>query len=101
MEQLCQEIEGVWPANYNCPGQIVVSGENAAVDRLIEEATAAGARKTVKLRVGGAFHSPLVGRAADRLRPALDLEGDERAHAVARPLSVSSRSMSSSAGYEM
>ena len=46
-------------------------GENAAVDRLIEEAAVCGARKTVKLRVSGAFHSPLVARAADRLRPAL------------------------------
>jgi [acyl-carrier-protein] S-malonyltransferase len=72
VEDLCAGIDNVWPANYNCPGQIVVSGENAAVDRLVEEATAAGARKTVKLRVGGAFHSPLVGRAADRLRPALE-----------------------------
>jgi [acyl-carrier-protein] S-malonyltransferase len=72
VEELCAGIDNVWPANYNCPGQIVVSGENAAVDRLVEEATAAGARKTVKLRVRGAFHSPLVGRAADRLRPALE-----------------------------
>jgi [acyl-carrier-protein] S-malonyltransferase len=72
VEELCAGIDNVWPANYNCPGQIVVSGENAAVDRLVEEATAAGARKTVKLRVGGAFHSPLVGQAADRLRPALE-----------------------------
>jgi [acyl-carrier-protein] S-malonyltransferase len=72
VEELCAGIDNVWPANYNCPGQIVVSGDNAAVDRLIDDATAAGARKTVKLRVGGAFHSPLVGRAADRLRPALE-----------------------------
>jgi [acyl-carrier-protein] S-malonyltransferase len=71
VEELCRSIEGVWPANYNCPGQVVVSGENAAVDRLIEEAAARGARKTVKLRVSGAFHSPLVARAADRLQPAL------------------------------
>jgi [acyl-carrier-protein] S-malonyltransferase len=71
VEELCLTIEGVWPANYNCPGQIVVSGENSAVDRLIEEAAARGARKTVKLRVSGAFHSPLVARAAERLRPAL------------------------------
>lgn len=71
VEELCLTIEGVWPANYNCPGQIVVSGENAAVDRLIEEAAARGARKTVKLRVSGAFHSPLVARAAERLRPAI------------------------------
>lgn len=71
VEALCATIEGVWPANYNCPGQIVVSGENAAVDRLIEEAAVRGARKTVKLRVSGAFHSPLVARAAEQLRPAL------------------------------
>jgi [acyl-carrier-protein] S-malonyltransferase len=71
VEELCEHIEGVWPANYNCPGQVVVSGENEAVDRLIAEATARGARKTVKLRVSGGFHSPLVARAAERLRPAL------------------------------
>ncbi len=51
VEELCREIENVWPANYNCPGQLVVSGENAAVDRLLEEAAARGARRTVKLRV--------------------------------------------------
>jgi [acyl-carrier-protein] S-malonyltransferase len=72
VEELCAGIESVWPANYNCPGQVVVSGENAAVDRLIEEAAARGARKTVKLRVSGAFHSPLVERAAESLRPALE-----------------------------
>ena len=71
VEELCEHIEGVWPANYNCPGQVVVSGENEAVDKLIAEATARGARKTVKLRVSGGFHSPLVARAAERLRPAL------------------------------
>jgi [acyl-carrier-protein] S-malonyltransferase len=71
VEKLCLGIEGVWPANYNCPGQIVVSGENSAVDRLLEEAAASGARKTVKLRVSGAFHSPLVAHAAERLEPAL------------------------------
>jgi [acyl-carrier-protein] S-malonyltransferase len=72
VEELCAGIENVWPANYNCPGQVVVSGENAAVDRLIEEASTRGARKTVKLRVSGAFHSPLVEGAADILRPALE-----------------------------
>jgi [acyl-carrier-protein] S-malonyltransferase len=73
VEQLCAEIEGVWPANYNCPGQIVVSGTQAAVDELCARAEEAGARRTVKLKVSGAFHSPLVARAADRLRPALEL----------------------------
>jgi [acyl-carrier-protein] S-malonyltransferase len=72
VEELCESIENVWPANYNCPGQIVISGEPHAVDRLLEEAAARGARKTVKLRVGGAFHSPLVASAAERLRPAVE-----------------------------
>ena len=72
VEELCGSIGNVWPANYNCPGQLVVSGEPAAVDRLLEEATARGARKTVTLRIGGAFHSPLVGSAGERLRPAVE-----------------------------
>jgi [acyl-carrier-protein] S-malonyltransferase len=72
VEELCAGIDNVWPANYNCPGQVVVSGENAAVDLLIQEATERGARKTVKLRVSGAFHSPLVEGAAQTLRPALE-----------------------------
>jgi [acyl-carrier-protein] S-malonyltransferase len=72
VETLCRQILGVWPANYNCPGQIVVSGENPAVDECIERAQAQGARRAVKLKVSGAFHSPLVARAADRLRPAIE-----------------------------
>jgi [acyl-carrier-protein] S-malonyltransferase len=72
VEQLCAEIEGVWPANYNCPGQIVVSGEQRAVEEVCLRAEKLGARRTVKLKVSGAFHSPLVARAADRLRPAIE-----------------------------
>jgi [acyl-carrier-protein] S-malonyltransferase len=72
VEALCRKILGVWPANYNCPGQIVVSGENPAVDECIEQAQSQGARRAVKLQVSGAFHSPLVARAADRLRPAIE-----------------------------
>jgi len=72
VETLCRKILGVWPANYNCPGQIVVSGEDPAVEECCSEAHREGARRTVKLQVSGAFHSPLVARAADRLRPAID-----------------------------
>jgi [acyl-carrier-protein] S-malonyltransferase len=72
VEGLCRKILGVWPANYNCPGQIVVSGENPAVQECIEQAQSHGARRAVKLQVSGAFHSPLVARAADRLRPAIE-----------------------------
>ena len=72
VEELCSEIEGVWPANYNCPGQIVVSGEEDAVEELIGKAALLGAKRTVKLKVSGAFHSPLVAKAAERLKPAVD-----------------------------
>jgi len=72
VERICRRILNVWPANYNCPGQIVVSGENPAVDEACEAAEQEGARRAVKLRVSGAFHSPLVARAADRFRPALE-----------------------------
>jgi [acyl-carrier-protein] S-malonyltransferase len=72
VEELCARIEAVWPANYNCPGQVVVSGEDPSVERCCSEAEEAGARRAVKLKVSGAFHSPLVARAADRLRPAVE-----------------------------
>ncbi|HEY7380063.1 MAG TPA: ACP S-malonyltransferase [Gaiella sp.] len=72
VEKLCRRIIGVWPANYNCPGQIVVSGEDEAVEECCAEAESLGARRAIKLKVSGAFHSPLVGKAADRLKPAID-----------------------------
>jgi [acyl-carrier-protein] S-malonyltransferase len=72
VEGLCKKIHNVWPANYNCPGQIVISGEDDAVGECCSEAEREGARRAVRLRVSGAFHSPLVARAADRLRPAVE-----------------------------
>ena len=72
VESLCRKIVGVWPANYNCPGQIVVSGEEPAVEECCEQAEREGAKRAIRLRVSGAFHSPLVARAADRLRPAIE-----------------------------
>jgi [acyl-carrier-protein] S-malonyltransferase len=72
VERICRRILNVWPANYNCPGQVVVSGENPSVDEACAAAEEEGARRAVKLRVSGAFHSPLVAKAADRLRPALE-----------------------------
>jgi len=72
VEEICRRIAGVWPANYNCPGQLVVSGENEAVEEARWKAELEGARRTVKLKVTGAFHSPLVAKAAERLRPAIE-----------------------------
>jgi [acyl-carrier-protein] S-malonyltransferase len=72
VEALCKKIHNVWPANYNCPGQLVISGQTPAVDECCSEAQREGARRAVRLRVSGAFHSPLVAHAAERLRPAID-----------------------------
>jgi [acyl-carrier-protein] S-malonyltransferase len=72
VESLCRKIANVWPANYNCPGQLVISGETPSVDEACVEAEREGARRAIKLRVSGAFHSPLVERAAEALRPAVE-----------------------------
>jgi [acyl-carrier-protein] S-malonyltransferase len=72
VEGLCRKISNVWPANYNCPGQLVISGETASVEEACVEAEREGARRAIRLKVSGAFHSPLVARAGDRLRPAID-----------------------------
>jgi [acyl-carrier-protein] S-malonyltransferase len=72
VEGLCHKIHDVWPANYNCPGQVVISGSNSGIDEACVEAERAGARRAIKLKVSGAFHSPLVLAAAERLKPAID-----------------------------
>lgn len=72
VEDLCNEVEGiVVPANYNCPGQLVVSGELQAIQLLVEKATEAGARRALVLNVDGAFHSPLMAQARDELKEAI------------------------------
>jgi [acyl-carrier-protein] S-malonyltransferase len=70
VEALCEEAGEVWPANYNCPGQIVASGLQRGMDRLIELAHAKGIRARL-LDVDGAFHSSVMAPAAERLRVAL------------------------------
>jgi [acyl-carrier-protein] S-malonyltransferase len=75
VEALCHQSAGpgevLLPANYLCPGNIVVSGHNAACERLAEAAEQAGAMKVVPLPVAGAFHTPIMDPAVDRLRGAL------------------------------
>lgn len=76
IEELCDRATAeaglAVPANYNCPGQIVISGEVAGVERAMELAKEAGG-KPIRLNVSGAFHSPLMADAADGLQEALDL----------------------------
>jgi [acyl-carrier-protein] S-malonyltransferase len=75
IEALCEQasLDGgiVVPANYNTPGQVVISGEIAAVERAMEMAKAAGAKRAIRLNVSGAFHSPLMTVARDGLAQAL------------------------------
>jgi len=73
VEETCNEIDHiVVPANYNCPGQIVISGENRGIDRAIELLKEKGARRAVKLPVSGAFHSPLMEPARIELEQAIN-----------------------------
>ncbi|MEO8794852.1 MAG: ACP S-malonyltransferase [Daejeonella sp.] len=73
VEDICQRIsEVVVPANYNCPGQLVVSGSIAGIDKACELLTAAGAKRVIKLNVGGAFHSPLMEAARVELKSAIE-----------------------------
>ena len=72
VEEVCASIDGiVVAANYNCPGQLVISGEIAAIDKACEVLTEKGARRALKLPVGGAFHSPLMAPAREELAEAI------------------------------
>jgi [acyl-carrier-protein] S-malonyltransferase len=77
VEAICKEIvedtgEVVVPANYNCPGQIVISGSKKGIDIAIEKLKAAGAKRALVLPVGGAFHSPLMKPAKEELAAAIE-----------------------------
>lgn len=68
IEEICEQTEGIVSiANYNCPGQIVITGEEAAVDAACEALKAAGAKRTVKLNVSGPFHSRMLAEAGEKL----------------------------------
>lgn len=72
VEDICDETEGiVVAANYNCPGQLVISGTYSAVEAACEKLKEAGARRALILPVGGAFHSPLMAPAKDELESAI------------------------------
>ncbi len=73
VEEICATIEGICvPANYNCPGQVVISGEIAAIEAACEKFKEAGARRALPLKVGGAFHSPLMEPARAELAEAIE-----------------------------
>lgn len=73
VEEICATIDDVVaPANYNCPGQVVISGTNEGIDAACAKLLEAGAKRALKLKVGGAFHSPLMQPAADKLAAAIE-----------------------------
>ena len=73
VEEVCASIDGVVvAANYNCPGQLVISGEISAVERACEAMKAAGAKRALLLPVGGAFHSPMMEPAREELAAAIE-----------------------------
>lgn len=73
VEEICAGIDAVVvPANYNCPGQLVISGSIEGIDEACEKLTAAGAKRALKLNVGGAFHSPLMEPAKVELQAAIE-----------------------------
>ena len=72
IEEICKETAGIVSiANYNCPGQIVITGEEAAVDAACEALKAAGAKRTLRLNVSGPFHSPMLSGAGEKLAEVL------------------------------
>ncbi|NBC09218.1 MAG: ACP S-malonyltransferase [Bacteroidetes bacterium] len=73
VERVCEAVdEVVIPANYNCPGQLVISGSVPGVEQAVEKLKEAGARRAIVLPVGGAFHSPLMQPAQDELQAAIE-----------------------------
>lgn len=74
IEAICAQIsnEVVVPANYNCPGQLVISGSISGIEKACEAAKAAGAKRALPLQVGGAFHSPLMAPAGEELKAAIE-----------------------------
>ena len=73
VEEVCASIDGiVVAANYNCPGQLVISGETSAVEKACEAMKAAGAKRALILPVGGAFHSPMMEPAREELAAAIE-----------------------------
>jgi [acyl-carrier-protein] S-malonyltransferase len=73
VEEICQHISGevVVAANFNCPGQVVISGTVAGIDKACEVLRENGAKRALRLQVGGAFHSPLMQPAAEELKTAI------------------------------
>jgi [acyl-carrier-protein] S-malonyltransferase len=77
IEKVCDEVSKmgkgvVVPANYNCPGQLVISGNIEAINEACEQLKAAGAKRALPLKVGGAFHSPLMQPAKEELQKAIE-----------------------------
>jgi [acyl-carrier-protein] S-malonyltransferase len=70
VERLCAQRDDVWPANYNCPGQVVISGSDEGLDAMAGSVSDAGG-KQIRLKVAGAFHCPLMAGAATRFAPAV------------------------------
>ena len=99
VEKICSEIDGVVvPANYNCPGQLVISGAIPAVEEACAKLTEAGAKRALILPVGGAFHSPLMEPAREELAAAIEgthfsqptcpVYQNVNAHAVSDPAEI-------------